>query len=145
MTRLPVRLILAADQIDSDPDFRAEFFAALDTELERRSAERTAELEAFAAAVKVAAEGLVQARPDSMEVRRVNAATAIPFGVRHLVSPAPTNSEAPVITYSDALQLNVSAEGNPWHAITAEMPETQTETSNGDGSAPGSDSGTDLY
>ncbi|WP_432137495.1 MULTISPECIES: putative ATP-grasp-modified RiPP [unclassified Streptomyces] len=73
------------------------------------------------------------------------AATSVPFGVRHLVSPAPTNSEEPVITYSEELQLNVSAEGNPWHAITAEMPETQTETSNGDGSAPGSDSGTDLY
>jgi len=72
-------------------------------------------------------------------------APAVPFGVRHLVSPAPTNNEAPVITYSEGLQLNVSAEGNPWHAITAEMPETQTETSNGDGSAPGSDSGTDLY
>ncbi|MFE5735958.1 putative ATP-grasp-modified RiPP [Streptomyces celluloflavus] len=73
------------------------------------------------------------------------ATPAVPFGVRHLVLPAPTNTEAPVITYSDALQLNVSAEGNPWHAITAEMPETQTETSNGDGSGPGSDSGTDLY
>jgi putative ATP-grasp target RiPP len=73
------------------------------------------------------------------------AATPVPFGVRHLVSPAPTNSEAPVIAYSEGLQLNVSAEGNPWHAITAEMPETQTETSNGDGPSPGSDSGTDLY
>ncbi|MEU6391994.1 putative ATP-grasp-modified RiPP [Streptomyces sp. NPDC046939] len=72
-------------------------------------------------------------------------ATPVPFGVRHLVSPAPANDEAPVITYSDTLQLNVSAEGNPWHAITAEMPETQTETSNGDSNAPGSDSGTDLY
>ncbi|UQA35611.1 MULTISPECIES: putative ATP-grasp-modified RiPP [unclassified Streptomyces] len=71
--------------------------------------------------------------------------TSVPFGVRHLVSPPPSNNEAPVITYSEGLQLNVSAEGNPWHAITAEMPETQTETSNGDGSAPGSDSGTDLY
>ncbi|MCX2969350.1 MULTISPECIES: putative ATP-grasp-modified RiPP [Streptomyces] len=73
------------------------------------------------------------------------AATPVPFGVRHLVSPAPTHGEAPVITYSEGLQLNVSAEGNPWHALTAEMPETQTETSNGDGNAPGSDSGTDLY
>ncbi|MEU7162187.1 putative ATP-grasp-modified RiPP [Streptomyces chrestomyceticus] len=72
-------------------------------------------------------------------------ATPVPFGVRHLVTPPSSNSEAPIITYSERLQLNVSAEGNPWHAITAEMPETQTETSNGDGSAPGSDSGTDLY
>ncbi|MEU5901397.1 MULTISPECIES: hypothetical protein [Streptomyces] len=71
--------------------------------------------------------------------------TPVPFGVRHLISPPASNSEAPVIAYSERLQLNVSAEGNPWHAITAEMPETQTETSNGDGSGPGSDSGTDLY
>lgn len=71
--------------------------------------------------------------------------TPIPFGVRHLVSPAPSHSEAPVITYSEALQLNVSADGNPWHALTAEMPETQTETSNGDGNKAGSDSGTDLW
>lgn len=75
----------------------------------------------------------------------MNTQTALPFGVRHLVSPTRKDTEAPVITYSDALQMNVSAEGNPWHAITAEMPETQTETSNGDGSSPGSDSGTDLY
>jgi putative ATP-grasp target RiPP len=73
------------------------------------------------------------------------AATPVPFGVRHLVSPAPTNSEAPIITYSEGLQLNVSASGNPWHAESASKPETQTETSNGDGSSPGSDSGTDLY
>jgi putative ATP-grasp target RiPP len=72
-------------------------------------------------------------------------ATAIPFGVRHLVSPPESETDTPVITYSDALQMNVSAEGNPWHALTAEMPETQTETSNGDGNGPGSDSGTDLY
>ncbi|MFE7120944.1 putative ATP-grasp-modified RiPP [Streptomyces sp. NPDC057654] len=75
----------------------------------------------------------------------MSTATALPFGVRHLVSPPESINEAPVITYSDALQMNVSAAGNPWHAITAEMPETQTETSNGDSSAPGSDSGTDLY
>ncbi|MBC3842867.1 hypothetical protein GXW82_43370 [Streptacidiphilus sp. 4-A2] len=49
------------------------------------------------------------------------------------------------MSYSTALQLNVNGAGNPWHAITADMPETQTETSNGDGSGPGSDSGTDLY
>ncbi|MBC3983495.1 putative ATP-grasp-modified RiPP [Streptomyces sp. AC563] len=69
----------------------------------------------------------------------------VPFGLEHLVSPPPNTSEAPVITYSDALQLNVSAAGNPWHAEAANKPETQTETSNGDGSSPGSDSGTDLY
>ncbi|MEW2632171.1 hypothetical protein AB0903_11040 [Streptomyces sp. NPDC048389] len=47
-------------------------------------------------------------------------ATPVPLGVRHLVSPAPTNSEEPVITYSEGLQLNVSAEGNPWHVITSD-------------------------
>lgn len=74
-------------------------------------------------------------------------APALPFGLRHLVNP-PTGSggpEAPTLSYSGRLQLNVSADGNPWHALTAELPETQTETSNGDGSGPGSDSGTDLY
>lgn len=75
----------------------------------------------------------------------MSTATALPFGVRHLVSPPERTSEAPVITYCDALQMNVSAGGNPWHALTAETPETQTETSNGDGQGPGSDSGTDLY
>jgi putative ATP-grasp target RiPP len=69
----------------------------------------------------------------------------MPFGVRHLVSPPDKTGEAPVITYSDALQMNVSAEGNPWHALAAEAPETQTETSNGDSNQSGSDSGTDLY
>ncbi|UXY29466.1 putative ATP-grasp-modified RiPP [Streptomyces sp. HUAS TT20] len=70
---------------------------------------------------------------------------AVPFGVRHLVSPPPRTSEAPVMSYSEALQLNVGASGNPWHAEAANKPETQTETSNGDGKKPGSDSGTDLY
>ncbi|MEU9334070.1 putative ATP-grasp-modified RiPP [Streptomyces sp. NPDC048290] len=81
----------------------------------------------------------------TQEVHSMSTATTVPFGVRYLVSPPPSTDEAPVITYSEGLQLNVWAEGNPWHAITAEMPETQTETSNGDGSGPGSDSGTDLY
>ncbi|PWI45335.1 hypothetical protein CK485_04110 [Streptomyces sp. ICBB 8177] len=75
--------------------------------------------------------------------------TALPFGVRHLVSPPASTSDAPMITYSDALQLNVSASGNPWHAESAARPETQTETSNGDsdrsGSGSGSGSGTDLW
>ncbi len=69
----------------------------------------------------------------------------VPFGVDHLISPPSTSTDAPVITYSETLQLNVSAEGNPWHAEAASQPETQTETSNGDGQNPGSDSGTDLY
>lgn len=70
---------------------------------------------------------------------------ATPFGMRHLVSPPPGTAEETVMSYSETLQLNVSAEGNPWHALAANKPETQTETSNGDGSGPGSDSGTDLY
>ncbi|MFJ2607746.1 putative ATP-grasp-modified RiPP [Streptomyces sp. NPDC091279] len=72
-------------------------------------------------------------------------APAVPFGVRYLVSPPPDDGEAPVITYSEALQLNVSASGNPWHAESAAKPETQTETSSGDSNKSGSDSGTDLY
>jgi putative ATP-grasp target RiPP len=71
--------------------------------------------------------------------------TAIPFGVQYLTSPPSTQKqEETLVSYSTALQLNVSAEGNPWHAM-AGKPETQSETSNGDGKAPGSDSGTDLY
>ncbi|MGK5626958.1 hypothetical protein [Streptomyces sp. URMC 123] len=72
-------------------------------------------------------------------------APAVPFGCRHLTSPPPNTSEAPVITFSESLQLNVGAQGNPWHAEAGNKPETQTETSNGDGKGPGSDSGTDLY
>jgi putative ATP-grasp target RiPP len=75
----------------------------------------------------------------------MSTATTTPFGLRHLVSPPENADEAPVMTYSEALQLNVSASGNPWHAEASSKPETQTETSNGDGSTPGSDSGTDLY
>ncbi|WP_282700880.1 putative ATP-grasp-modified RiPP [Streptomyces sp. CC219B] len=75
----------------------------------------------------------------------MTATPPVPFGVERLVSPPPASNEALVITYSDVLQLNVSADGNPWHAEAASKPETQTETSNGDGSSPGSDSGTDLW
>ncbi|GAA1927409.1 hypothetical protein [Streptantibioticus ferralitis] len=75
----------------------------------------------------------------------MSATLLVPFGVRHLISPPEGTEEDPVITYSEALQLNVSAQGNPWHALAANKPETKTETSNGDGSTPGSDSGTDLY
>lgn len=75
----------------------------------------------------------------------MSAIPAIPFGVRHLISPPKEEKEQPVITYNDALQLNVSAQGNPWHALASQQPETQTETSNGDNQQPGSDSGTDLW
>jgi putative ATP-grasp target RiPP len=82
-----------------------------------------------------------------MEVRSMSTAPTceVPFGVRYLVSPPPRTTEAPVSTFSEGLQLNVSAQGNPWHAEAADKPETQTETSNGDGNSPGSDSGTDLW
>ena len=75
----------------------------------------------------------------------LTATLATPFGTRYLISPPPRTAEETVVSYSEALQLNVSAQGNPWHALTANKPETQTETSNGDGSGPGSDSGTDLW
>jgi hypothetical protein len=71
--------------------------------------------------------------------------TKEPFGVRYLVSPAKPGTEKPVMTYSEKLQINVNASGNPWHALSPEVGETHTETSGGDGSGPGSDSGTDLY
>ena len=67
-----------------------------------------------------------------------------PFGTRYLVSPEPARETVPM-TYSEQLQLNVGASGNPWHAETQYMNETKTETSHGDGSRPGSDDGTDTY
>lgn len=48
----------AWDRIDSDPESRARFFAALDGAIERRVSERAAEaavLDAFAAVVEAAA------------------------------------------------------------------------------------------
>ncbi|WP_432068252.1 hypothetical protein [Streptomyces sp. C10-9-1] len=85
-TRLPVRLILAAeaaefrlrtrfppaidaltpqrhrsaelDQIETDPAFRALFLAELDAALTERAAAEVAELEAFTDAVEAAAENL---------------------------------------------------------------------------------------
>lgn len=72
-------------------------------------------------------------------------ATPLPFGVRRLVSPPETSREAPAITYNEALQMSVSADGNPWYTLTSETPETQTETSQGDGESGGSDTGTDLW
>lgn len=69
---------------------------------------------------------------------------AVPFGLRHLISPPASMSGLPSMTYSDALQLNVSSTGNPWHAEAGVVAETQTET-NQDGNGPGSDNGTDVY
>lgn len=71
-------------------------------------------------------------------------ALAMPLGMRYLVSPPVTHSETRPVVYSEDLQLNISAAGNPWHTQTAHMAETHTET-NPDGNGPGSDSGTDLY
>ncbi|MEV0290392.1 putative ATP-grasp-modified RiPP [Kribbella sp. NPDC050820] len=74
-----------------------------------------------------------------------NDVTAVPFGVRHLASgPDQAPMELPM-TYSANLQLNVSATGNPYHAIAAALPETNTETPIPDGQRPGSDTSTDYY
>ncbi|MFF1820574.1 putative ATP-grasp-modified RiPP [Kribbella sp. NPDC058245] len=71
--------------------------------------------------------------------------TAVPFGVRHLASgPDAAPMELPM-SYSANLQLNVSATGNPYHAIAAALPETNTETPIPDGQRPGSDNSTDNY
>ena len=69
---------------------------------------------------------------------------APPFGVRHLAAPSKKSLDVPV-SYSSKLQLNVDAGGNPYHALTASLPETDTETDTGDGQRPGSDSSTDNY
>lgn len=67
---------------------------------------------------------------------------APPFGMRFLTRP---ESREPQLSggYSEALQLNVTAESNPWHTLASG--DTQTETDTGDGTHGGSDSGTDLY
>jgi hypothetical protein len=49
------------------------------------------------------------------------------------------------MTCSANLQLNVSRTGNPYHAIAAALPETNTETPIPDGQRPGSDTSTDNY
>lgn len=71
--------------------------------------------------------------------------SAVPFGVRHLASPKKANKMEPLMSYSARLQLNVEAGGNPYHALAASLPETNTETDTGDGQRPGSGSDTDNY
>jgi putative ATP-grasp target RiPP len=70
---------------------------------------------------------------------------AAPFGVRHLTSPPQANKMDLPVSYSAKLQLTVDACGNPYHALTASLPETNTETDTGDGQRPGSDNATDNY
>lgn len=74
-----------------------------------------------------------------------NELTAVPFGVRHLSSPPQAQPLELPMSYSANLQLNVSATGNPYHAIAAALPETNTETPTPDGQRPGSDNSTDTY
>lgn len=74
-----------------------------------------------------------------------NDVTAVPFGIRHLASPSAALPAEIPMSYSANLQLNVSATGNPYHAIAAALPETNTETPTPDGQRPGSDNGTDNY
>ena len=62
---------------------------------------------------------------------------APPYGVRHLASPKKANKMEPPMSYSAKLQLNVEAGGNPYHALAASLPETNTETDTGDGQRPG--------
>jgi putative ATP-grasp target RiPP len=69
----------------------------------------------------------------------------VPFGVRHLSAPAELKTVELPMSYSADLQLNVSATGNPYHAIAAALPETNTETPIPDGQRPGSDNSTDNY
>jgi hypothetical protein len=54
--------------------------------------------------------------------------TKEPFGVRYLVSPAKPGTEKPVMTYSEKLQINVNASGNPWHALALAATRAQTRT-----------------
>lgn len=74
-----------------------------------------------------------------------NDLATVPFGVRHLASGPDMAPMEPPMAYSAKLQLNVSATGNPYHAIAAALPETNTETPIPDGQRPGSDNSTDNY
>jgi hypothetical protein len=64
-----------------------------------------------------------------------------PFGMRYLVpgQPAPARPGR----YEENMQIWVTTDGNPWHALADG--DTQSETDNGDGAGSGSDTGTDLY
>jgi putative ATP-grasp target RiPP len=70
---------------------------------------------------------------------------APPFGVRHLATPKKADKMEPPMSYSAKLQMNLDAGGNPYHALTNALPETNTETDTGDGQRPGSDNATDNY
>jgi putative ATP-grasp target RiPP len=70
---------------------------------------------------------------------------AAPFGVRHLASPPEAKKMDLPISYSAKLQMNLDTGGNPYHALTNALPETNTETDTGDGQRPGSDNATDNY
>lgn len=74
-----------------------------------------------------------------------NASAAMPYGLRYLTAPPSAQPVEPTMSYSADLQLNVSATGNPYHAIAASQPETHTETPLPDGQKPGSDDSTDTY
>jgi putative ATP-grasp target RiPP len=71
------------------------------------------------------------------------AVLAAPFGMRFLTAPEPSQTAPVSGGYSEALQINVTAEGNPWHALLDG--DTKTETTP-DGSGSGTDGdGTDLW
>jgi putative ATP-grasp target RiPP len=72
-----------------------------------------------------------------------NAALAVPFGMRFLTAPEAAQATPVTGGYDEALQINVTAEGNPWHALLDG--DTKTETVP-DGQRTGSDGdGTDLW
>ncbi|WP_367132470.1 MULTISPECIES: hypothetical protein [Streptomyces] len=68
----------------------------------------------------------------------------LPFGMRHLI---PVNADAPALPegggFDEALQIGVTAAGNPWHALMDGDTKTET-TPDGHGSGTDGD-GTDLY
>ncbi|MGC0423226.1 putative ATP-grasp-modified RiPP [Embleya sp. AB8] len=62
-----------------------------------------------------------------------------PFGVRHLNEVEVPAQPAPGMHYDPQLQIGVTAEGNPWHAL---MPGDTKTATHLDGK---SDEGTDLW
>lgn len=70
---------------------------------------------------------------------------AVPFGMRFLTTPVAPSTTRLSGGYCDALQINITADGSPWHALRDSDTKTET-TPDGNGPNTGSDpDGTDLW
>ncbi|WP_063805537.1 hypothetical protein [Streptomyces sp. NRRL F-5122] len=56
----------------------------------------------------------------------MSAATLIPFGAREAAPPCLVTTSIKGVTYNEARQLNVQADGTPWH--TSDLAASTTDT-----------------